>query len=427
MSHFGVICPPIAGHINPLAALGRTLIRRGHRITVFQVAEFESRVRSEELGFVPLGSEYFPPGTLAQSVAKLASLSGMKSLKFAIECECRISQVILEFGPDAVRAVGVDALLVDQNEPAGATVAEHLKLPFASVCTSLPLNREPLIPPPFAGWSWRDSLWARLRNQIGYAISDRFIGPIQQILNQYRSRCNLLALRTPDDSFSRVAQLAQMPREFDFPRERLPSGFHYLGPWFDQLASKIPFPWEKLDGRPLIYGSLGTLQSKDSHYFRLIAEACAGLDAQLVLSLGDASGADVPRLPGDPLVVNYAPQTELLSRAALTITHAGMNTTQQSLYFGVPMIAIPLAHDQPAIAARLGRTGAGIVIPPRQLSPARLRNAVASALPTDSSYRKHSWRLQEAIRQAGGVERAAGIIEQMIGHRQSVAGDPAGT
>ncbi len=203
MSHFGVICPPIAGHINPLAALGRTLIRRGHRVTVFQVAEFESRVRSEELGFVPLGSEYFPPGTLAQSIAKLASLSGTKSLKFAIECECRISQVILEFAPDAVRAAGVDALMIDQNEPAGATVAEHLKLPFASMCTSLPLNREPLIPPPFAGWSWRDSAWARLRNQIGYAISDRFIGPIQQILNRYRSRWNLSPLRTPDDSFPR--------------------------------------------------------------------------------------------------------------------------------------------------------------------------------------------------------------------------------
>ncbi len=151
------------------------------------------------------------------------------------------------------------------------------------------------------------------------------------------------------------------------------------------------------------------------------------MDAQLVLSLGDASGADVPRLPGDPLVVNYAPQTELLSRVALTITHAGMNTTQQSLYFGVPMIAIPLAHDQPAIASRLGRTGAGIVIPPRQLSPARLRDAVASALPADSSYRKQARRLQEAIRQAGGVERAAGIIEQIVERRQSVAGDPAGT
>jgi len=427
MSHFGVICPPISGHINPLSALGRTLIGRGHRVTVFQVAEFESRVHSEELEFIPLGREVFPPGTLAESVATLASLSGIKSLKYAVDCERRISGVILEFAPDAVRTAGIDALLVDQNEPAGATVAEHLKLPFVSICTSLPLNREPLIPPPFVGWSWRDSTWARLRNKSGYAISDYFIGPIQRVLNQYRKRWDLPPLRTPDDSFSRVAQLAQMPREFDFPRERLPSGFHYLGPWFDHFSSRIPFPFEKLDGKPLIYGSLGTLQSKDSHYFNLIAEACAGLDAQLVLSLGNAGGVDVPTLPGNPLVVNYAPQTELLSRAALTITHAGMNTTQQSLYFGVPMIAIPLAHDQPAIGARLVRTGAGVAIPPRQLSHARLRDAVLSVLPQKSSYRLQARRMQEAIRQAGGLGRAAAVVEKIIGRRPSVAQGREGT
>src|SRR5882757_2471990 len=142
MSHFGIICPPVPGHINPFAALGRALIRRGHRVTVFQVAEFESRVRSEELEFAAIGPEHFPPGALAQSITKLAGLSGIKSLKYAIECERRISHLILEFAPDAVRAAGIDGLLVDQNEPAGATVAEHLKLPFVSVCTSLPLNRE---------------------------------------------------------------------------------------------------------------------------------------------------------------------------------------------------------------------------------------------------------------------------------------------
>ena len=76
------------------------------------------------------------------------------------------------------------------------------------------------------------------------------------------------------------------------------------------------------------------------------------------------------------------------------------------------MIAIPLAHDQPAIAARLARTGAGIVIPPRQLSCDGLRAAVESVLPRESGYRKSAGRLQEAIREAGGRTRAAELIEQ---------------
>ena len=414
MSHFGIFCPPIAGHINPLAALGRALTGRGHRVTIFQVAELSSKVRAEQLEFVPLRSELFQAGSLARSIGKLASLTGIASLKYAVECARVLSHLILEVAPDAVRAAGIDALLVDQNEPAGGSVAEHLRIPFVSVCTSLPLNRESLIPPPFVSWAWRDSISARVQNTIGYAISDHFISPIQKIVNHYRNRWNLAPLRTPDDSFSRAAQLAQMPQEFDFPRKALPKIFHYLGPWFDRFTSNVQFPFEKLDGRPLIFGSLGTLQKKDHRYFHVMALACAGLNAQLVLSLGDANGVDVPSLPGNPLVVNYAPQLDLLSRAAVTITHAGMNTTQQSLSFGVPMVAIPLAHDQPAIAERLARTGAGIVIPPPQLNHTRLRSAIELILPQNSTCRKEAQRMQEAIRKAGGVQRAADIVEQVV-------------
>jgi len=85
--------------------------------------------------------------------------------------------------------------------------------------------------------------------------------------------------------------------------------------------------------------------------FRCIAEACAGIDAQLVMSLGNTA-ASLGNLPGAPVVVNYAPQLDLLSRAALTITHAGTNTTLAALSFGVPLVAIPISHDQPATAAR---------------------------------------------------------------------------
>jgi MGT family glycosyltransferase len=413
MSHFGIFCPPITGHINPLAALGRTLTGRGHRVTIFQVAELSSKICSEQLEFVPLGSDFFPVGSLAESIDKLSALSGTASLKYAIECARRVSHLILEVAPDAVRAAGIDALLVDQNEPAGGSVAEHLKLPFVSICTSLPLNREPLIPPPFVGWGWRDSETARLLNMMGYAVSDHFISPIQKTINHYRSRWNLPPLRTPNDSFSKAAQLAQMPQEFDFPRKALPAEFHYLGPWFDRFTSQVRFPFDQLDGRPLIYGSLGTLQRKDHSYFNVMALACAGLNAQLVLSLGDLNGIDAPSFPGNPLVVNYAPQIDLLARAAVTITHSGMNTIQQSLCFAVPVVAIPLAHDQPAIAARLGRTGAGIVIKPRQLNYGRLRSAIELMLPQNSAYRKKAQCMQDAIRKAGGVQRAADIVEQV--------------
>jgi MGT family glycosyltransferase len=191
----------------------------------------------------------------------------------------------------------------------------------------------------------------------------------------------------------------------------LPQSFHYLGPWFDDHSAHIPFPFEKLDSRPLIYGSIGTLQEEQSDMFRVMAEACATLDAQLVLSLGHPESQKSRELPGNPLVVNYAPQLELLKRASVTITHSGMNTTQQSLFFGVPMVAIPLAHDQPAIAARLVRTGAGIVIPPAALRVEKLRSALKSLLPKDNAYRAQAARLQQIAQASGGIPAAVRILE----------------
>ena len=348
-------------------------------------------------------------------IVQMGQLSGLSSLRFVVQGAARLASITCREAPSALKQQGVDLLLVDQNEPAGGTVAEHLGIPFISVAPSLPLNREPGIPPTFVPWSYAPHGAARLRNRFGYALANRLISPISKTLNRYRREWRLAPLRSPDDSFSHLAQLCQMPREFDFPRRKAPATLHYLGPFLDAHSGgrpNIEFPYQRLDGRKLIYASFGTLQSGAMGYFERIAEACAGLEVQLVIATGQPV-SEMARFAGDPIVVPYAPQMELLSRAALTITHAGMNTTMQSLYHGVPMIAIPMAHDQPAIAARIGWTGTGIVVAPNQTSVSRLRESIGRAL-ADPAYRIAAERLRDAIRASGGVERAAGIVEQHL-------------
>jgi MGT family glycosyltransferase len=212
-----------------------------------------------------------------------------------------------------------------------------------------------------------------------------------------------------------LAQISQAPAEFEFPRQELPPWFHFTGT-YHTAASRIPvpFPHEQLNGKPLIYASMGTLQNRLQWVFETIASACEGLDAQLVVSLGgSAKPESLPRLAGNPLVVEYAPQLELLKKAALMITHAGMNTTMECVQQGVPMIAIPVTHDQPGVAARIAWTGAGQMVPLRRLKVSRLRNAIKQVLSQDS-YKEQVLRLQKATHQAGGVRRAADIIEQAI-------------
>jgi MGT family glycosyltransferase len=158
---------------------------------------------------------------------------------------------------------------------------------------------------------------------------------------------------------------------------------------------------------------MGTLQNRLMGVFETIAEACVELDVQLVISLGgETSQESVPKFPGSPLVVGYAPQLELLQRASLTITHAGLNTALESISYGVPMVAIPITNDQPGVAARISWTGCGEMVKLSGLNVPKLRIAIKRVL-MQESYRNNAIRLQTANQQAGGVVSAADIIEQV--------------
>jgi UDP:flavonoid glycosyltransferase YjiC (YdhE family) len=122
--------------------------------------------------------------------------------------------------------------------------------------------------------------------------------------------------------------LSQQPAELEFPRKIYLSAFILQDLTKIQILESISFPFDKLTGQPLIYASMGTIQNRLLGVFKSIAEAGQDLDAQLVISLGgSAKEESLQKLPGNPLVVKYAPQLELLQKTALTITHAGMNTT----------------------------------------------------------------------------------------------------
>lgn len=326
-----------------------------------------------------------------------------------------MGEIYLRDAPEVIKTAGIEALLVDQCSSAGGVVAEHLNIPFISICSALMLNRDITVPPFDTVWNYNPSWWGILRNRAGYAIQTQTGNPIQKMINSYRQQWNLPLSSTLNDDYSKLAQISQQPAELEFPRRDLPEYFHFTGPFhYSGSREPIPFPYEKLTGQPLIYASMGTALGLDARVFQRIAEACLGLDAQLVIALGGGNSPEsLPELPGNPLVVGYAPQLELLQKATLTITHAGMNTTLESLTNGVPMVAIPVTNDQPGIAARIAWTGAGEVIPFNKVSVKRLHKAVKRVLAEDS-YKKNALRLQEAIKRAGGVGRAADIIEQAV-------------
>ncbi len=415
MAKFGVFCFPGTGHLNPMVALAHGLQRRGHEVVIFGIADTEAGVRGAGIEFRRIGAEDYPPGTLKRLDEQLARLKGIAALRFTLERVRHSTRMILRDGPEAVRSANVDALLVDEAEFAG-NVADHLGLPWISIALFPPLLPDDRFPPFWLGWAAGQDWRSRLRNRVAMQVLLWVANPIFSVVNQQRSAWGLTPFKRPEDQLSPLVQIAQLPEalEFDIRGDR-PAGLHYTGPFLRaEHRPEVDFPWDRLDGRPLIYASLGTLQNGSEAIFKTIAEACAGLDAQLVLSMGGGlDPARLGKLAGDPLVVRFAPQLEMVKRAALVITHGGLNTVLESLAEGVPMVAVPLANDQPGVAARLKARGACVVVSRHRLNPARLRKAVRLVL-EDVSYREAAQILQRAIQQLDGPDRAAELIEQAL-------------
>ncbi|MGK7947288.1 MAG: glycosyltransferase [Xenococcaceae cyanobacterium] len=415
MTHFGIICPALTGHLNPMTALGYELKQRGHRVTVIGVEDARQRVLEAKLEFQAIGKLDFPKGTTKKLWTQIGNLDGFKAIVHTIDTFNTIANIVLRDTPEIVKKIGVEALLVDQSSAEGGTVAEYLNIPFISVCNALMLNVEKTIPPFISSWNYDPSWRGILRNQLSYMMLDFLGKPLKKVLNEYRQEWNLPTLHNPNKAFSQLAQISQEPYDFEFPRRELPLNFHFTGPLINSHSRKsVSFPYEKLTGQPLIYASLGTLQNRLLWIFEAIAIACAELDAQLVISLGGGTAKEsLSNFSGNNIVVNYAPQLEILQKATLCITHAGLNTVLESLSCGVPMVAIPITNDQPGVAARITWTGTGEFIPLSRINVEKLSKTIKKVL-TENSYKQNALRLQAAIEQAGGVILAADIIEQTI-------------
>ena len=420
MTHFAILAPAAIGHLNPMSVLGRELKRRGHQVTFFGIPDIEVKLRNSGLDFWSIGETEFPLGSLEEYYKELGKMSGVAGLKFTVNRLKISTQMLFDQAPNALKLAGVEAILVDQVTLGGGTIAEFLNLPFITICNALLINREPGVPPYFTGWDYSPSLLAQLRNRVGNFFLDKISQPIQELIQKQRREWNLSPYKTLEDNFSKLAQICQLPAEYDFPRANLADCFHYTGPLQDPSGlepisfTDTEFPFEKLTNQSLIYASLGTLQNRNLEVFETIACACEGLDAQLVISLGNPnySGADL-QLTGSTLVVNYAPHQQLIEKANLIITHAGMNTVLGALTSGKPILAIPITNEQPGIAARLARTGAGEALNLKHLTIYKLQELIKRVL-TEKSYQQNALKMQEAIRRAGGVSRAADIIEQVL-------------
>lgn len=415
MITIGIISPPTLGHVNPFLILGRQLIKKGYRVVFFQLEEIKDHILNAGLEYHQIG-KLIPKNVMQNMQKELGQLSGLDAMQYWKNRQVALFKVWFTELPRAIEKEAVNMLLIDQSDGVGGTIAEAKNIPYVTIAMGLNLDWEKNIPPFFLS---RDYDLSDFTVHYNKRAMDEFIKdfkPLFDVINEKRKEYELELYNPYKNMYpvSPYAQIAQMPSFLDYPRVEKPSIFSSVGPFIDDSPQEIPFPFEKMNGKPLVYISLGTILNFRADIFNLVGGSFDDVDVQLVISLGNKEvDIDINSLPKDTIIVNYAPQRKILAHAKLCISHGGLNTVMDALASGVPLIIIPISFDQPGTAGRVRYHKIGEYIHFKSLSK-RTVNKVVKKIINDRSYYENVQVMKEKFELLNGRDKAITIIEKII-------------
>ncbi len=412
----GFISFPATGHLNQMTALARKLQSRGHEAVMIGIPDTEAHASAANLPFISFGEKEHPIGSIAERWSVVGTMEGLEVSRYSFgQLSPDMTRAALKYLPEILSKAGIEAMVIDTVFWFAQLVPMYLGIPFVHIWTVLPFDMSGSTPPLYFSWPNENTEEARARNVEGVKTVVEIAMPNALVAIPFAEEMGLsIDWNDPEATNSKLAVISQIPSEFDYPDIPWPSSFHYAGPFHDGKGRRqVDFPWDKLSGEPLIYASLGTVANGRKDLYKTILGAVGPLKGvQVVLSVGDKiDPADLGTLPANTIAVPEAPQIELLKKAALCITHAGLNTVLEALAQGVPMVAIPNCYDQPGNAARVAYHGLGECVDLDQLTVERLSELVQKVL-KDPGYSEKAKEFQKIIADRRGLDLAADVIER---------------
>jgi MGT family glycosyltransferase len=389
MSTFAFLNIAMHGRVNPTLPVVAELVRRGHSVSYHTSPAFRAEIAATGavVHLYPGGDQPLPdppiPVVLVEGLARTAV--GV------------LPTVLAD-----LRGARPDLIVHDAACPWGAVAARELGVPAASSFTTFALSRQ--VPSPTRGsWNLLAAAAARPGTLWGY-LRARW-----ELHRRYRARglplLDLGNIRQP-------LNLVYTSRAFQLGADDFDESYRFVGPSVGARPADPSFPVDRLRD-PVLYASLGTVFNADPRLLRTFATALAPLGGTVIVSTGQTDPAALGPLPANVLARRSVPQPEVLARAALFITHGGMNSANEAMYAGVPMLVIPQGADQPLVAARVVELGAGLSIPTDDVSVEAVR-ALARRLLDEPGFRAAADTLRVAQRQAGGYRRAADELERYL-------------
>jgi MGT family glycosyltransferase len=381
---------PGEGHVNPTIALVEELVKKGEDVVYYCVEEYKNKIEKTGALFRPYENftrNIDPMKRLTEKIDPLDMLLFMG----------RSMDKIIEDVLNEISEEKYDYVIYDNNFAAGWIIADVLGIPKISSCTTFAINEEIF------------SALIKSRGEMD-KTSPRY-REIEEISTKWKHKYGVVLsdrqnlMSCPGDITIVFTSKLYQPYA-----DKFDESFIFVGPSIVPRKDVETLPLKSIPSNKLIFISMGTVFNQQPELYTTCFKAFQESQATVVLSVGKQTDIrQFKDIPTNFIVRNYVPQLEILQQADVFITHGGMNSSSEGLYFGVPLVVIPVMGDQPIVANRIEELGAGLQLNRQELDAITLRNTTEQVL-LNSSFKEKSLEIGKSLRDSGGYKKAVEAI-----------------
>ena len=382
------------GHVNPTIGVVQELITRGEEVVYFTIEDYRERI--EKTGATVRTFN-------VQAFLKAFISGGRNNLLERINGLLKTADIMVPSVLEQIEGEHFDYIIHDSMFGCGRLLAQILKLPAINSCTSFAQTKSAF-----------DNMFKQLSKNIPAETFDEYIRLTAMVKEKYGAD-----IHSTYEVFCNPAPLTIVytTREFQPLEEEFDQTYKFVGPSITTRQTHENFDFTTIKGKNPIYISLGTVFNQANDFYRLCFEAFGNTEHTVVMSIGEKTQAsDLGDIPENFIVKNYVPQSELLKYTKLFITHGGMNSVHEGLYYGVPLIVIPQSADQPVIAGQVAKIGAGIQLQMQGLTADQLRESAEHVL-NQPSYRIAAVKVKESFQKSGGYQLA---VDEIFEYKKNI-------
>ncbi|KLA35399.1 glycosyl transferase [Bacillus cereus] len=390
MSKALVINFPAEGHINPTIGVVKELVNKGEEVIYYCEEEYRYKLQNIDVQFRNYG------GMLEEINLKNRMKDMFNPLQMIYRF-LRTTEKVIPFLLESINREKFDYMIYDQHFILGRILAEILTMPTVASCTTFAMTKEMLedMKEKFKEIDVNSTLYKEC-NTIMNRISNRYSLKIHSFEQLFHYESDMTLVFTS--------------KYFQPNSDSFNDHVKFIGPSIITRNEEMNFPLYKLEGKSVIYISMGTELNKQLELYEKCLQAFKDFNGIVVISIGkEIDTVEFSNIPSHFIIHPYVPQLEILKYADVFITHGGMNSVSEGLYHDTPLVILPITNDQPFVAKRAEELNASVVLNHKSVTVAELKGAVNTLL-NNFSYKEASKFIGRSLRESGGYKRAVDEI-----------------